>query len=153
MSDTVWISDFIDAFGEDPLILPDGEVRNSSHADWQPVLDVLHASGWTMAMNGASRGSQVPSEVARLMATEELPSFSVVPVSGVTLNFFCSRKGPVLFDIDLREMISQGALDGICDAMRLIGTSTRKDVALAPGGLQIDVLTFDSSTASFALHR
>jgi hypothetical protein len=152
MADTVRIAEFIDAFGEDPGVLPDGSVRDSTHADWQLVLDALHAVGWPMAVID-SQASPVPREVSTLLAADELPSFFACPITGVKLNFFCSREGPVLFDIDLREIVSQEALDALCEAIRLIGRSTGRNVALSHEGSELEVLTFDFSTECFELYR
>ena len=94
MTGTVRVADFIDAFGEDPGDLPDGVVLNSSHADWQPLLDALHAAGWPMVLNGAE-SSPVPREIPTLLATDEFRTFFVYPVSAVGVNFLCTREGPV----------------------------------------------------------
>jgi hypothetical protein len=149
----VRVADFIDAFGEDPGDLPDGVVLNSSHADWQPLLDALHAARWPMVLNGAE-SLPVPREVPTLLATDEFRTFFVYPVSAVGMNFLCTREGPVRFDIDLREIVTQEALNGLCEAIRLIGLSTEKDVVVTHEGFsRAPVLTFDASTDRFALHR
>lgn len=142
------VDDFLRAFGEDPGVLPDGEVRGSTEADWQPVLDALHAAGWQVAFS--SENSLMPRDASTLLAIGENRTFFACPLPGVQLNFFPGSA--VAFDIDLREIVDQESLDAVCQAIRLLGLATGKSVNLVHEGSDVVVLAFDPSNGAFDLH-
>ncbi len=56
----------------------------------------------------------------------------------VQVNFFLGDE--VLFDVDLRELEDQSALDALCEVLVLLGRSLRKPVTLSHEGNFDDVV-------------
>lgn len=124
-SDLDWTR-FHRAFGDDPGVLPDGEVLGSAEHDWDEVFAMLHRSGWRVT---ASDGhSPLPPSRHGLA---EFESFAVRPVDGVRANFF---PGPdaMIFDVDLRELIPHWrAMDHMTGTSRVCRTARRRGQSLA----------------------
>lgn len=119
---------FREAFGDDPLVLPDGEVVGSTGHDWDAVFEMLHLTGWKLTTSDGH--SPLPPNARDLAEAE---SFAVWPVDGVRVNFF---PGPdaVIFDIDLREIVDQASADGVARVMRMLGTTLHRDVVIREEG-------------------
>jgi hypothetical protein len=144
-SDLDWTR-FHGAFGEDPGVLPDGEVVGSVESDWDAVFAMVHRSGWRMTTSDGH--SALPLDRHGLAALE---SFAVWPVDGVRVNFF---PGPdaVTFDIDLRELVNQAAVDGIADVMRKLGITLHRDVLIRnEGSSGAPVIRYTIATDQFLL--
>ena len=144
-SDFDWAR-FHDAFGDDPGVLPDGEVLGSTEHDWDAVFTMLHHSGWKLTTSDGH--SPLPPNRHGLA---ELESFAVWPVDGIRINFF---PGPdaVIFDVDLRELVDQASVDGLARVMRKLGTTLRRDVVIREEGAGgAPVLRYTTATDQFSL--
>jgi hypothetical protein len=134
------------AFGDDPGVLPDGEVLESAEHDWDAVFAMLHRSGWRLTTSDGH--SPLPLNRHGLA---EFESFAVWPVDGVRVNFF---PGPdaVIFDFDLRELVDQARVDGIAHVMRKLGTTLRRDVVIRDEGSNgAPVIRYTTATDQFLL--
>lgn len=134
------------AFGDEPGVLPDGEVVGSAENDWDAVFAMLHRSGWRITTSDGY--SPLPPTRHGLAESE---SFAVWPVDGVRVNFF---PGPdaVIFDCDLRELVSQAKVDGIADVMRKLGTTLRRDVVIRDEGSSgPPVIRYTTATDQFSV--
>ena len=134
------------AFGDDPGMLPDGEVLESAEHDWDAVFAMLHRSGWRLTTSDGH--SPLPLNRHGLA---EFESFAVWPVDGVRVNFF---PGPdaVIFDFDLRELVDQARVDGIAHVMRKLGTTLRRDVVIRDEGSNgAPVIRYTTATDQFSL--
>lgn len=144
-SDFDWAR-FHEAFGEDPGVLPDGEVLGSTENDWDAVFKMLHHSGWKLTTS--DEHSPLPPNRHGLA---EFESFAVWPGDGVRINFF---PGPdaVIFDIDLRELVNQATVDGLAHLMRKLGTTLGRDVVIRDEGSSgAPVLRYTTATDQFSL--
>ncbi len=144
-SDLDWTR-FHRAFGDDPGVLPDGEVLGSAEPDWDAVFAMLHRSCWRVTTSDGH--SPLPSNRHGLA---EFESFAVWPVDGVRVNFF---PGPdaVIFDVDLRELVNQATVDGIAHVMRKLGTTLRRDVVIRDEGSSgAPVIRYTTATDQFSL--
>ncbi|WP_234751136.1 hypothetical protein [Arthrobacter ramosus] len=144
-SDFDW-AHFRRAFGEDPGVLPDGEVLGSTEHDWDAVFAMLHRSGWKLTTSDGH--SPLPHNRRGLA---ELESFAVWPVDGVRVNFF-PVPDAVFFDVDLRELVNQTTVDGLAHLMRKLGTTLRRDVVIREEGAGgAPVLRYTVATDQFSL--
>ncbi|MDQ0028777.1 hypothetical protein [Arthrobacter bambusae] len=144
-SDFDWAR-FREAFGDDPGVLPDGEVLGSTEHEWDAVFTMLHRSGWKLTTSDGH--SPLPPNRHGLA---ELESFAVWPVNGIRINFF---PGPhaVIFDLDLRELVNQATVDGLAHLMRKLGTTLRRDVVIREEGSSgAPVLRYTTATDQFSL--
>lgn len=144
-SDFDWAR-FREAFGDDPGVLPDGEVLRSTEHDWDAVFTMLHQSAWKLTTSDGR--SPLPPNRHGLA---EFESFAVWPVDGVRINFF---PGPdaVIFDIDLRELVNQARVDGLAHLMRKLGTTLGRDVVIRDEGSSgAPVLRYTTATDQFLL--
>lgn len=116
------------AFGDDPGVLPDGEVVGSVEHDWDVLFAMLHDSDWKVTTSDGH--SPLPPDSHGLAEVEIV---TVWPVDGVRVNFFPGPDG-VYFDVDLRELINQTAMDGLANLMRKLGATLRRDVVLRDEG-------------------
>lgn len=116
------------AFGDDPGVLPDGEVVGSAEQDWDVLFAMLHDSDWKVTTSDGH--SPLPPNRHGLA---EFEIIAVWPIDGVRVNFFPGPDG-VYFDVDLRELINQAAMDGLANLMRKLGATLRRDVVLRDEG-------------------
>lgn len=115
---------FVESFGSDPGVLPDGKVLGATQEDWGAVFATLRSSGWEVRVG--------PDKLPLPAGSADPPlgvDFTVWPTPAVQINFFYNPEG-VFFDIDLREFVNQAAGDALTDLMRSLGTSTGKDVVI-----------------------
>ncbi|MFK4640675.1 hypothetical protein [Paenarthrobacter histidinolovorans] len=134
------------AFGDDPGVLPDGEVLGSAEHDWHSVFAMLHRSGWRVTTSDGH--SPLPPNGPGLA---EFETFAVWPVDGVRVNFFPGLDA-VIFDVDLRELVNQAAVDGIAHVMRKLGTTLRRDVVMRDEGSSgAPVIHYATATDQFSL--
>ncbi|SDZ32649.1 hypothetical protein SAMN05216554_3288 [Herbiconiux ginsengi] len=134
------------AFGEEPGILPDGEVLGTSEDDWDAVFALLRASGWKVTRR--DHVSPLPPTWRELPEGE---SIAVWPAVGVQVNFF---PGPevVYFDIDLREFVNQAAMDALADLMKRLGDALGGDVIiLHEGASGPPILRYSPTSGLFTL--
>jgi hypothetical protein len=144
-SDLDWTR-FHRAFGDDPGVLPDGEVLGSAEHDWDAVFAMLHRSGWRLTTSDGH--SPLPPNGHGLA---EFESFAVWPVDGVRVNFF-PGPGAVIFDFDLRELVNQARVDGVAHVMRELGTTLRRDVVVRDEGSNgAPVIRYTTATDQFSL--
>ncbi|XAS72840.1 hypothetical protein VUN82_02980 [Micrococcaceae bacterium Sec5.1] len=144
-SDLDWAR-FHEAFGEDPGVLPDGEVAGSAEHDWDALFAMLHHSGWKLTTSDGH--SPLPPDRHGLA---EFETFAVWPVDGVRVNFFPGPHG-VFFDIDLRQLVNQAAMDGLVHLMRKLGTTLRRDVELRDEGSSgAPVIRYTTATDLFSI--
>ncbi|MFJ6537013.1 hypothetical protein ACIQH5_12370 [Paenarthrobacter sp. NPDC091711] len=144
-SDLDWAR-FHEAFGEDPGVLPDGEVAGSVEHDWDALFTMLHRSGWKVT---TSDGYLPLPPNRRGLAEFEI--FAVCPVDGVRVNFFPGPHG-VFFDVDLRELVNQAAVDGLAHVMRKLGTMLRRDVVLRDEGSSgAPIIRYATATDLFSI--
>lgn len=144
-SDLDWTR-FHAAFGDDPGVLPDGEVLESAEHDWDEVFAMLHRSGWKLTTSDGH--SPLPPNRHGLA---EFESFAVWPVDGVRVNFF---PGPdaVIFDFDLRELVNQARVDAVVHVMRKLGTTLGRDVVIRDEGSSgAPAIRYTTATDQFLL--
>lgn len=142
------LADFIAAFGDDPGVLPDGLVLGSCRQDWQRVLQVIDDNGWdaTWGDNGESVVSGDFDDPSRSSL-----SFALRPMSTVQVNFFPGGE-EILFDIDLREITSQEALDALASVISQLGCALDLPVALSSeGDFEDVVIRYDPTSGEFSL--
>lgn len=135
MKSLVRLADFTEAFGPHAGVLPDGLVLGSNRSDWPEVIRAVSRVGWTASWN--PEGGIV--ELGELENQyRQHASFEVGPIPNVQVNFFLGDE--VLFDIDLRELVDQVALDAVCKVVALLGVSLGKPVAISHEGDFDDVV-------------
>jgi hypothetical protein len=127
--------EFIAAFGDEPGMLPDGRVLGSSETDWARVFQLIDDSGWHAIWH----------DNVRTVVSDDLvdPSrygqtFGLRPSASVQINFWFGDE--VLFDIDLREFSSQGALDILCAVIAELGSALDMPVVVSSEGAFDDVV-------------
>lgn len=126
-SDLDWAR-FHMSFGNDPGVLPDGDVIGSMEHDWDVLFTMLHRSGWKLTTSDGH--SPLPPDKHGLAALESL---AVWPVDGVRVYFFPDPHA-VFFDFDLRELVNQDTVDGLAHLMRKLGTTLSRDVVIRDEG-------------------
>lgn len=138
------------AFGENPMVLPDGIVHGTNAADWPVVLDALSRAGWPARWNSPDPGPDTPVDPRDFdEPSRHYDSFAVHPAPGVRVNFFW-YPGEVVFDIDLRELRDQASVDGVCALMIVLGEATGRTVTLSQEGDEdAVVLRYDPGDSSF----
>lgn len=146
MTVLVHADEFRAAFGPDPGVLPDGRIEGSDASDWPLVIQTIKGDGLSATWI-EDRSPVSDSDVRDRNRASE--TFAVRLPAGVQVNFF--RGDDVVFDIDLREMISQSAVDAICAFIAHIGTACQKSVVLTPEGGGPAAVRFDSTTGDFTL--
>ncbi|MGN8050928.1 hypothetical protein ACTJKO_14710 [Curtobacterium sp. 22159] len=104
----------------EPLALPDGEVVGSSADDAIAVLAALRATAWP-------RNESVADGDA-------LPTVRVWPAPDVQVDCFLGWGPPVTFDLDLRQIVDDDALAALLGLVRLVCSTTGKDVVVCPEG-------------------
>lgn len=141
-------SAFVEAFGERPLVLPDGVFVGSTSADWDSVTAALERSRWDVVVRG-NDGSRALSDIREGLM--RLSTIKVRPRPDVMLNFFFDDEA-VLFDIDLREITDQDAFDQILDVIETLGRAVEKDCVITDeGGRSAPVLTWTRASGRFRL--
>ena len=135
------------AFGSEAGVLPDAWVIDSSEEDWPNLLTAFARAGWPHRWNSTGRTPLL----GELDDPEYLgQSIAVWPTPGVQLNFFVEDN--VVFDLDLRELQDQAAVDALCEAIDFIGTALGKSVEISEEGDRASVVVkFDHRTRRFAL--
>jgi hypothetical protein len=144
--DLLW--DDVKSFFDPDLMgaLPDVRVPDASVEDWQVVLDLVEAKGWTCQYSEGETVLPAPRAEAVLSrpAHAECPELRVWPTVGVLAIFRFLDMNEVDFDVDLRELQGQEQLDTFCAFLREIGRSLGKPVLMDPeGGHGHPVLGFD----------
>lgn len=141
------LADFEAAFGDLALALPDGQVLGSSQSDWPAVVRAIARTGWSVAWSHDGRNV----ELGQLDDPDRRhDSFAVRPIPTVRVNFFLGDE--VLFDVDLRELKDQIALDAVCDVFALLGRTLGKPVTLSHEGDFDDVvIRYEPDTDKFTL--
>lgn len=138
--------DFHAAFGPDAGVLPDGWIEESNAEDWPVVLAAITGDR-AIAIWASDRAPVKERDLRERAALNE--TFSVVLSPGVQLNFFAGPE--VLFDIDLRELQNQAAVDALGRFMAHLGTACRKPVVLAPEGEVEACVRFDPEAGTFTV--
>lgn len=103
-----------------PLVLPDGEVVGSVEADVEPLRDTLMNADWVRAIESG--------------AGDVGETLSVWPSTGVQVNFFFGWGAPIEFDIDLRQINGEDAVNSLIRLLRLVSSAAGKDVVVRPEG-------------------
>jgi hypothetical protein len=135
-----------EAFGDDPGVLPDGELVGSVEHDWDVLFAMLHDSDWKVTTSDGH--SPLPPDRHGLA---EFEIVAVWPIDGVRVNFFPGPDG-VYFDIDLRELVDQAAMDGLAHLMRKLGATIRRDVVLRDEGSRgAPVIRYATATDLFTI--
>ncbi|GIH50566.1 hypothetical protein [Microbispora rosea] len=148
MSDLVW--DEVRSFFDLDLMgtLPDVWVANASVEDWQAVLDLIEARGWSREYLEGDVVKPLPraTQVLSRPVDAECPSLRVWPAPDVLAIFRFLSDDVIDFDVDLRELQGQGRLDIFCEFITVIGRRLGKPVMMSPEGdwdLGNPVLGFD----------
>ncbi|MGW3287848.1 hypothetical protein ACWDR3_24780 [Streptomyces sp. NPDC001002] len=147
MADLLW--DDVKAFFDPDLMgaLPDVLVPETSVEDWQAVLDLVGASGWTCHYSEGEAVLPVPRAEAVLSrpADAECPELRVWPTADVLAIFRFHSVEEIDFDVDLRELQGQERLDVFCGFLTIIGRRLGKPVVMyGEGGAPLHpVLGFD----------
>jgi len=141
------LADFKAAFGDLAAPLPDGQVVGSNGSDWPEVLKALEQRGWS------AKGNQdgAPIEPGDLRDPDRSgASFAVRPTLVVQVNFFLDDE--VVFDIDLREVEDQVALDAVYELVAVLGKSLQRPVTISHEGSFDDVVVrYEPGTDQFTL--
>jgi hypothetical protein len=116
-------------------VLPDGEVLGSSREDWPAVLAVLEGLGASAIW---SDGTAEATASSLLDPMRDGGVLAVWPLPGMRLNFFAGPE--VLFDVDLRELVSEEALGRLLDVIAGIGVACAKPVVLSSEGDRNDIV-------------
>jgi len=143
------LADFQAAFGyaTGGGALPDGQVLGSSRADWPAVLAVLEGLGASVMWSDGAAGATASS---LLDPTRDGAVLAVQPFPGMRLNFFAGPE--ILFDVDLRELVSEKAVGRVLDVIAGIGVACAKPVILSSEGDRDDVvIRYDPSTRRFTV--
>ncbi|CCK25070.1 hypothetical protein BN159_0691 [Streptomyces davaonensis JCM 4913] len=146
MADLLWddVSAFFDPHSTGSL--PDLSVPGTTVEDWQAVLDLVQAQGWTHEyFEGETRLPLPPAETVLSRPPDaECPSLRVWPVAEVLAIFRFYWDEEIDFDVDLRELQGQERLDVLCGFLRAIGRRLGKPVLMDPEGCHgHPVLGFD----------
>ena len=136
------------AFGSEAGVLPDGWIEGSDTSDWPLVVQSIPGDGlvarWFEDGSPVSDGD-VGGDSAR---TNDI--FAATLPGGVQVDFFLGDE--VMFDIDLRETVSQVAVDAMCAFIARIGTALPEIGCLGtPEGGSRAVVRFDPATDEFTL--
>jgi hypothetical protein len=116
--------------------LPDVRVPDASVEDWQTVLDLVAALGWTCQYSEGETVLPMPRAEAVLSrpADAECAALRVWPTADVLAIFRFHAADEVDFDVDLRKLQGQERLDVFCDFLREIGRRLGKPVLMDPEG-------------------
>ncbi|WP_416982790.1 hypothetical protein [Streptomyces sp. T028] len=116
--------------------LPDVVVPGTSVADWQAVLDLVVASGWTYEYAEGDTVLPLPraETVHARPADAECPVLQVRPVHGLLAIFRFYSDEEIDFDVDPRELQGQDRLDVFCAFLRSVGRRLGKQVLMYPEG-------------------
>jgi hypothetical protein len=136
VTDLLW--DEVKNFFDPDLMgsLPDVWVEDASIEDWQAVLDLVEASGWTSEYREGDVVMSVPSaeHVLSRPADAECPSLRVWPVPQVLAIFCFLSDDAIDFDVDLRQLQGQERLDVLCGFLSAIGRRLGKPVLMSSEG-------------------
>ena len=121
---------FVEAFGAQAGVLPDGIIVGSSASDWLRALTVIEKAGWRAVWTSNGRTVEVADFTNDAYLHE---SFAVRPTNGVTVNFFFGV-GEITFDFDLRELVDQAAVDALCSFLATVGNALNRQLELTPEG-------------------
>lgn len=116
--------------------LPDVRVPDCSVADWQTLLDLVEAKGWTRRYSEGETVLPVPraESVLSRAVDAECPELRVWPTADVLAIFRFYHDEVIDFDVDLRELQGQERLDVFCGFLREIGRLLGKPVLMDPEG-------------------
>jgi len=136
VADLLW--DDVKCFFDPDLMgtLPDVRVPGASVEDWQAVLDLVAARGWTSQYSEGQEVLPVPRAEAVLArpADAECPELRVWPNPEVLAIFRFHADDEIDFDVDLWELQGQERLDVFCGFLREIGRLLGKPVLMDPEG-------------------
>lgn len=124
----------------DPLpdqLQPDGVVGRTTAEDWQAVFDLICGSNWGwkyVDKDGAEAPLPGAAEALRTVEGDRHPILIVWLPTDVHLILYLYGPESIDFDFDLDEIGDQDSLDGLCEAVRSICQTVRKDVALSHQG-------------------
>lgn len=147
MTSRLSLERFLAAFGDDPGVLPDGAIPRSHGSDWPKIVEALARAGWAAAWN--------PGGPAVLPHHLEDPSFrhstfAVHPDPGIHVNFFPGDDG-IVFDIDLREFVSQDKVDALVVFMAVLGRALGEPVTISQeGDFEAVVLRYEPKSDSLS---
>ncbi|MET8120461.1 hypothetical protein [Micromonospora sp. NPDC005189] len=116
--------------------LPDVCVPGASLEDWQSVLDLVVAQGWTFQYSEGAAVLPLPAAAAVLSspAGAECPELRVWPSPDVLAIFRFYAANEIDFDVDLRELQGQERLDAFCGFLTAIGRCLGKAVLMDSEG-------------------
>ena len=117
--------------------LPDLGVPGTSTHDWQLLLDLVTSSGWRSEYAEGQVVTPLPRAETILSRPTgaECPSLRVWPTPRMLVIFRFSSPTEIDFDVDLREIRGQEALDEFCGFVKTIGQRLGKPVLMdAEGG-------------------
>ncbi|WP_211246405.1 hypothetical protein [Amycolatopsis taiwanensis] len=116
--------------------LPDVWVWNTSVEDWQKVLDLVAAQGWTCQYSEGTTVLPVPRAATVLSRPvgAECPELRVWPTAEILAIFRFRADERIDFDVDLRELQGQERLDVFCGFLTAIGRRLGKSVLMDSEG-------------------
>ena len=128
--------------------LPDLYVSETAIADWQALLDLIRASGWSWECHEGATVIDLPSAEALFTrpADAGIVTIRVQPVPGILAIFrtWTSDGSAIDFDIDVTEIQGQERLDVLCQFLTAIGREMGKPVLMSPeSSWRYPVLGFD----------
>ncbi|MBO9570138.1 MAG: hypothetical protein J7503_15125 [Cellulomonas iranensis] len=123
--------------------LPDGWVDDTTVADWQTVLDlVLEGSRrWLSDEEPVPTATQLAARLDDARTGIVTLRVEIAPGAWVHLSFL--GVGTIDFDVDVREIRGQRALDGLADFLCEVGRALGRSVWLAPEGVEEPMLGYD----------
>lgn len=116
--------------------LPDVWGPGASVEDWQSVLDLVAAQGWTFQYSEGAAVLPLPAAAAVLSrpAGAECPELRVWPSADVLAIFRFCAANEIDFDVDLRELQGQERLGAFCGFLTAIGRCLGKAVLMDSEG-------------------
>jgi hypothetical protein len=117
-------------------VLPDGQVQETSIADWQTFLDLIRSEGWAFEYSVGGDVEALPDSAEEMFDRPDDDSVMVQvrPVPDVLVNVFVWDSSEIGFDVDIRELQGQRQLDVLCSFFRRLGRSVGKPVVMTPEG-------------------
>lgn len=143
MSDLRW--DDVRHLLDDELVgaLPDGWVDATTVADWQTVLDLVQAGTRRWQSDEEPLPTAVELAARRNGSDAEILPVRVEVAPGAWVHLWFLAVETIDFDIDVRQVRGQQALDGLCDFLRDVGRALDRSVWVAPEGVEEPVLGYD----------
>jgi hypothetical protein len=111
-------------------------VDGTTLADWQAVLDLVRAEGWSFESSVGGERAALPGRAEQMLdrPDQECVVLRVWPAPGVLAIFRLYAVEQVDFDVDLRELQGQEQLDVLCGFVRTLGRRLGKRVLMTPEG-------------------